>query len=259
MSANGRNSNGRPDALEDEMAILDGELDAFARETRQAFVRPIAPEVAERHLAAIALEARQTVLTVAPSATRRPTVRRPVARTRWGLVRPVAVAALAALLAITGLVVADVRPPEPVSDALEELGIDVPGSDRETGGDTRNPADDGRAGEAPASGAPDEAPSRAANGNPANDGATPGARHANENASEGQETAAQARSGEVPPDSPGRSAEHPPPASAGPPDDPVPPEQAPQSLPESVPAPGHSSAPPAPNAPAAPPGGGKPG
>jgi hypothetical protein len=136
--------------------------------------------------------------------------------------------------------VAGVRPPEPISDAFESVGIDVPGTDRDDSDDGRDtPADD----EAARDNSDGDAPAVSGQGgsNATNDGPTPGAEHANPNATEGQKTAEQARSGQTPPDAPGRSEDHPAPQGNGtPPEDPG---NLGQGKPDSPPGQSRSSAP----------------
>ena len=220
MSENGHNPERGFGANEREMSAseLDTDLAAFEGRLRHAFVRTPAPKVADAHLAAMLAEA-QAIATTSPldAAT---TPSKPTQRSRWILARRLALAPLAVIVAGAGLAVAGVRPPEPISDLFERVGVDVPGSDHDGSEGTQGkaPADSAKRGDG--SGEVGISTGDGA-GNPTNDGATPGAQHANEKAAEGQETAEGARSGETPPDTPGRSADHPAPQGNGtPPEDP---------------------------------------
>lgn len=230
--SNGHNPATGDGAYPYEMADLqlDPMLREFAGELRGALLVAPPPERAEAQLAAILAEVRTMP---AAEATTRPARRR-----RAPLLRLAAVAA-AGLVALTGgLAVAGVRPPEPVSDLLESLGVDVPGSDAGEGsapaaapaGERARPdaesegsngagasaasAPDGSAGSAQgAQGSPGDRRGNAhangngdANGNAGNQAAA-GQAHGNgaEASAEGQETAAEAQSGETPPSEPGNS------------------------------------------------------
>ena len=163
-------------------------LDSFARDARATLLRPPDAEVAERHLAAILAEARVAAQSPPPV---EPVAGRPLGR--------IAAALAAALVLVTGgLAAAGVRPPEPISDALESVGVPVPGDDGEGDGEGR-----------PGAAAPDDEPGAGAaeptpgDGQGRKQGQQPG--HPSE---EGQETAADARDGGGPPDEPGQSEEH---------------------------------------------------
>jgi hypothetical protein len=211
---------------------LQIEMAAFESQLRNAYVRPPAAAVAEAHVEAMLAEADAIAATAVIEAPSTP-ARAP--RSRWVAVRRLALVPLAVLVAGGGLAVAGVRPPEPISDAFESVGIDVPGSDKEDSkGDGDKPDRDGSARDGDGDGAPASA------GNSTNDGPTPGSEQANPNASEGQKTAEQARSGQTPPDGPGRSDDHPAPQGNGtPPEDPGHPGE---GKPDSPPGQAHSSA-----------------
>jgi hypothetical protein len=213
---------------------LDTDLAAFEGRLREAYVRTPAPAVAEAHIATMLAEAEAIAITAPLDAA---AIRsKPARRSRWVVARRLALAPLAVLVASAGLAVAGVRPPEPISDLFEQVGIDVPGSDEESdeGGRSEAPVDRSERGGATGIGAGD------GSGNPSNDGATPGAQHANEKADEGQETAEQARSGDTPPDTPGQSGDHPAPRGNGtPPEDPG---QPGDGKPDSPPGQDHSAA-----------------
>jgi hypothetical protein len=218
MSDNGHNPGPGFGASEDRMRAseLDTEMAAFEAQLRDAYVRPPAAAVAEAHVAAMLAEADAIAATAVLEAPTTP-ARQP--HSRWVAARRLALVPVAVLVAGGGLAVAGVRPPEPISDAFESVGIDVPGSDEEeskAGGEKPERAGSGSNddGEAPANSSPGA-------GNSANDGPTPGSEQANPNANEGQKTAEQARSGQTPPDGPGRSDDHPVPQGSGtPPEDP---------------------------------------
>lgn len=275
MNVNGR-APGNPfangDASRDEMAfgpttdpqiemILAGEppagaeqrtaeLAAVARALRETFVRPPAPELAERHLAAIVAEAHRIAsLKGARVSTARPlsndssptaagesvqaSVRRPP--TRRGRLVPLRLAAvgLAALLGMSGLAIAGVRPPEPIADGLEALGVSVPGDES---ADDDDPGT-GERGRQPRSG--QRRSDAAVGGAATREAAGPGARkqrspragdargrgderrrgqRGDEASAEGRETAAAAQAGDTPPPEPGRSEDHS--QGQGPPADP---------------------------------------
>ncbi len=242
MSDNGHNPGHPFDAQGKEMSLLgpEPELAEFARDVRAAFVRPLHPSVSERHVAAMLVEAERMPMATAGDAVSAQRLRpRTPAPRGWLIARRLAVVALATFGLGAGLALAGVRPPEPISDALEGLGVDVPGSDEDSGqaGDKRSR---GHARERESSSAGETAPAASSGGNSANDGETPGAGHANENASEGQRTATQARSGETPPEAPGQSDTQPQPSGNGtPPEDPGSSEIAPKGKPDSPPGEGH--------------------
>jgi hypothetical protein len=220
MSENGRNPEREYGASEEQMRASesDSDLTAFEGRVRDAYVRSPAPAVAQAHLTAMLAEAQAIAATASLETETMPSKRTP--RNRWVLARRLALAPLAVLVAGAGLAVAGVRPPEPISDLFERVGVDVPGSDHE--GADADKGDKAPAGRDERGDGSDGAGIGAADGgNPTNDGPTPGARHANEKADGGQETAEQARSGDAPPDAPGRSDDHPAPQGNGtPPEDP---------------------------------------
>jgi hypothetical protein len=240
MSDSGHNPGPDFGASRDRMRASELQLNLAAFETRlrEAYVRPPTAAVAEAHVQAMLAEAgaiaATAVIEAPPTRTRAP-------RSRWVAVRRLALVPLAVLVAGGGLAVAGVRPPEPISDVFESVGIDVPGTDEGDSDDGRyvKPAD----GEAVRDTSDGEAPavSGQAGSNATNDGPTPGAEHANPNAKEGQETAEQARSGQTPPDAPGRSEDHPAPqGNDTPPEDPG---HLGHGKPDSPPGQSHSSAP----------------
>lgn len=238
MSENGHNPVNGSSASGSEMWLRrsDEELAVFANDLRDAFVRPAAPEVAERHITAMVAEAERAAVLGSAHASRAPQAqfKRP-ARSRWALTARLAAIPAAIVMATAGLALAGVRPPEPVSDVLERAGVDVPGSDADSKQDGGRTEDESTApaGEAEAQGTEGTAP---VNESEPNTGATPGAERANERAAEGQETAEQARNGQTPPDTPGQSGEHPQPQGQGtPPQDPGNSENAGQGKPESPP------------------------
>jgi hypothetical protein len=245
MSDNGRRLSGNAHNPEPGFGASEGrmrasehdiEIAAFESRLRDAYVRPPATAVAEAHVAAMLAEADAITATAVIDAHSTPAR---ALRRRWVAVRRLALVPLAVLVAGGGLAVAGVRPPEPLSDAFESVGIDVPGSDKE---DSKSDGDKaergGSAGNEDGNGAP--ASSSRGTGNSTNDGATPGSEQANPNASEGQKTAEQARSGQTPPDGPGRSDDHPAPQGNGtPPEDPGHPGP---GKPDSPPGQAHSSA-----------------
>jgi hypothetical protein len=251
MSENGHrmsdsSHNPGPDfgASRDRMRASELQLDLAAFETRlrETYVRPPTAAVAEAHVQAMLAEADAIAATAVVEA---PPTRTRAPRSRWVALRRLALVPLAVLVAGGGLALAGVRPPEPISDVFESVGIDVPGTDEEAADEEA--ADDGREGKSPGDSAArdrsdGEAPAASSQGgsNAANDGPTPGAEHANRNAGEGQETAEQARSGQTPPDMPGRSEDHPAPQGNGtPPEDPGHPGH---GKPDSPPGQSHSSA-----------------
>jgi hypothetical protein len=215
----------------------DIEIAAFESRLRDAYVRPPATAVAEAHVEAMLAEAEAIAATAVLEAPVTPTRR---SSSRWVAVRRLALVPLGVLVIGGGLAVAGVRPPEPISDAFESVGINMPGTDEEssdTGSDEKStddrPARHQGDGETPAV-------SGEGGSNATNDGPTPGAERANENAREGQKTAEQARSGQTPPDGPGRSDDHPAPQGNGtPPEDPGHPGE---GKPDSPPGQGQSSA-----------------
>jgi hypothetical protein len=238
MSHNGHNPDPDFGASDERMRAseLQTQMAAFESQLRDAYVRPPGAAVAEAHVEAMLAEAEAIAATAVIEAPSTPT-RAP--RSRWVVVRRLALVPVAVLVAGGGLAMAGVRPPEPISDAFESVGIDVPGSDKQDSrGDGDKPERAGPAGNDDGDGAP--AGSSPGAGNSTNDGATPGAEQANPNANEGQETAEQARSGQTPPDEPGRSDDHPAPQGNGtPPEDPGRPGH---GKPDSPPGQAHSSA-----------------
>jgi hypothetical protein len=218
MSDNGRNPDPLERAFEDEMAEweLERELSGFAAEMRGALLKAPDHATTERHLRAM-LAAGETTSELAPAAAPVSIARRP----RLMALRIAAVAGAGLVLLSGGLAIAGVRPPEPISDALESLGIDVPGSDADSSADeAAKPTKPRGEGDGGGSSAPTPAsdgakPGRGvAKGNDA-----PGARRAaershgqrgDEASAEGQETAAEASSGGAPPTSPGASDATPP-------------------------------------------------
>jgi hypothetical protein len=235
-SANGHNSAPDFGAQKKRMRASEHniELAAFESRLRDAYVRPPAPAVAEAHVEAMLAEAEAIVATAVlepPASPRQPH------SSRWVVARRLTLVPLGVLAIGGGLAVAGVRPPEPLSDAFESVGIDVPGSDARTADDASDGGssheDGGAQREAPAE-------SNASGGNVTNGGPTPGATHANPSASEGQKTAEQARNGQTPPDGPGRSEDQPAPQGNGtPPEDPGHPGH---GKPDSPPGQSHSSA-----------------
>jgi hypothetical protein len=224
MSGNGHNPDRPSGAFEDEMAEweLERSLGGFAAEMRGALLQAPDHLTAERHLRAMlaASEAAPTGPTTSP-ARRRP---------RFAALRIAAAAGAGLVLLTCGLALAGVRPPEPISDALEAVGIDVPGSDVGSPEEPRSrPADSGGGGSAGAEDAPSAGGAHAdrASGQPnrarGEDRADERRSDRGEEASaEGQETAAEASSGEAPPSSPGAS-DASPPSDPGAPADPGPP------------------------------------
>jgi hypothetical protein len=180
------------------------ELAAIGRAVRAAYVEEPPVAIADAHISAILAEA-ERVAAAGADRVAAPDARRP----RVVVFRLAAVVA-SAFVASAGLALAGVRPPEPVSDLFEGIGIDVPGSDESTDeatptgpdGATQGRApgareDDGPASEEPAGG--DER--RSTQGDSAS--------------SEGQATAQEAQNGGAPPNEPGRSEDHPDPPAAG--------------------------------------------
>jgi hypothetical protein len=220
MRENGRNPGPDFGASDERMRASELQADVAAFETRlrETYVRPPSAAVAEAHVEAMLAEADAIAATAVLES---PPARTRARRSRWVLARRLALVPAAVLVVGGGLAVAGVRPPEPVSDVFESVGIDVPGSDEEgseNGRDRESADDDARGGKTD-----DAAPTGSGEGgsNTANDGQTPGADRANPNAREGQETAEQARSGQTPPEGPGRSDDHPAPQGSGtPPEDP---------------------------------------
>jgi hypothetical protein len=237
LSQNGHNPEPDLGASEDWMPAseLQTEMAAFESRLKAAYVRAPEAAVAEAHVEAMLAEADAIAATAVLAEPTERLARAP--RSRWVAVRRLALVPLGVLALGGGLAVAGVRPPEPISDVFESVGIDVPGSDEERSdgaGDGKAIGDEakqrnGQARETSGSGA-----------NTTNDGATPGAAQANPDASEGQETAEQARSGQTPPEGPGRSDDHPAPQGSGtPPEDPGHPGE---GKPDSPPGQSHSSA-----------------
>jgi hypothetical protein len=233
MSQNGHNPGPGLGASKGWMPAseLQTEMAAFESRLQDAYVR--APEA---HVEAILAEADAIAATAVLDAPAERLARAP--RSRWVAVRRLALVPLGVLALGGGLALAGVRPPEPISDAFESVGIDVPGSDEERADDdgdgkARNDEAQSRNGEA-------RSGSDAAGANTTNDGATAGAAQANPNAREGQRTAEQARSGQTPPEGPGRSDDHPAPQGSGtPPEDPG---HQGEGKPDSPPGQSHSSA-----------------
>jgi hypothetical protein len=227
----------------DELTV---ELAAVASAVRAAFVRTPSPEIAERHIAAMVaeadriarLEGRQFAAAgrhgfdsspAAAGESAKASVRRPPTRRGRFVSLRLAAVGLAALLAMSGLAIAGVRPPEPIADGLEALGLNVPGDDGAergappAGSDARPPAQDGSAsGEASEDG-PARQPAREADVGASPDERTPAreprpSEQGEDASADGQETAAQAQSGTTPPPEPGQSEAHS--QGQGPPQDP---------------------------------------
>jgi hypothetical protein len=213
--ANGHNPEPPTGAYPKDMPVteLDPSLRPFANELRAALLVAPAPEVADAQIEAMLAEARAM-----------PTVElRPARRAGRLAVLRLAVAGAAGLVALTaGLAIADVRPPEPISDALEAVGVNVPGSDDDDAVPSAGPAGEealpAHGGHESGGGATDGAQPAAAEaqgGEPAADDQHRGdgrSRHAGgpaDNSAEGQETAEQAQGGATPPSEPGRSEDHP--------------------------------------------------
>jgi hypothetical protein len=214
---------------------LQTEMAAFESRLKAAYVRAPEAAVAETHVEAMLAEADAIAATAVLDRPAERLARAP--RSRWVAVRRLALVPLGVLALGGGLAVAGVRPPEPISDAFESVGIDVPGSDDERS----DAASDGKARSDEAKQRNGQARETSGSGtNTTNDGATPGAAQANPNASEGQKTAEQARSGQTPPEGPGRSDDHPAPQGSGtPPEDPG---HQGDGKPDSPPGQSHSSA-----------------
>lgn len=203
---------------------LDATLRRFAGELRTTLLVAPSPELAEAQVAEMLTEARPGP----PSAT---AVATPITRRRRRPLLRLAVVAAAGLAVLTGgLAVAGVRPPEPISDLLEGIGVDVPGSDSERTHEARKAAEptephgsssEHRAGDAAAgegNGSPADQGHRAEDhgGHENRNGGGPGANGNGEQASaEGQETAAEASGGQTPPSEPGNSENHPAPQGQG--------------------------------------------
>jgi hypothetical protein len=226
------------------------ELAALMRELRATYARPPAEGVGERQLAAIVAEAATvsagSAVAVGRDSARAVTWQPPARRGRTHAFR-LAAAGLATLLVATGLAIAGVKPPGPVDDVLERIGIG--------GGDAAKPA--GEASEGSSSGKASEAPAGAsardgsgqarggdrgrdagaardegrsqgdAGGTSQGEPGTParGDEHRSAtgttNSAPGRATADEARTGSAPPQSPGRSGDHAPdttgpPAAPGP-------------------------------------------
>ncbi len=212
MSAtNGHNPRPPAGAYPNEMPSpeLDPTIRPFAQELRAALLDAPPAEVAEAQIQAMLAEARAM-----------PTVelRSPRWRNRFAILRLAAAGAAGLVVLTAGLAVAGVRPPEPISDTLEAVGVDVPGGDDLGEPDGAKPVPDER----------DSSVPRDSNGAAApgadGDGDAGQARHENRGrgsgaqgsagqpaaaAAEGQETAQQAQSGNTPPTDPGRSEDHP--------------------------------------------------
>jgi hypothetical protein len=238
MSDDGHNPEPVFGASERRMRASEHDIDiaAFESRLRDAYVRPPAAAVAEAHLEAMLAEAEAIAAT---AVIEEPSTPSRAPRSRWVAVRRLALVPLGVLVIGGGLAVAGVRPPEPISDVFEGVGIDVPGSDEKgSKPDGDQPGREGSARNDDGDGAP--AGSSAGDGNSTNDGPTRGSEQANPNANEGQRTAEQARSGQTPPDEPGRSEDQPAPQGSGtPPEDPGHPGH---GKPDSPPGQAHSSA-----------------
>jgi hypothetical protein len=253
MSEDGRNPGRHDGASEDEMGstgtdhldldrVLSGEaipgadpelseLATAVREVRNAYVRAPEADLAATHLVAIVTEARRIAAlddgaaedssAAAAGGDALVSARRPPARRRRTPILRLAAVALAVLAAMAGIAVAGIRPPEPIADALEGIGLDVPGDDGDSSEAGRSaPAD--RRGK-PAAG-DDRAPARGA-GEPGGrsaehrrDGERSHGQRGAEASAEGRETAAEVESEGGPPTDPGVSEDHG--ADAGPPTDP---------------------------------------
>jgi hypothetical protein len=236
MSQNGHNPEPDLGASEGWMPAseLHTEMTAFEARLKDAYVRAPEAAVAEAHVEAMLAEADAIAATAVLDAPTERLARAP--RSRWVAVRRLALVPLGVLALGGGLAVAGVRPPEPISDAFESVGIDVPGSDEKRSDD----GGDGKGGSEAQQGDGQARKTSDSAANTTNDGATPGAAPANRNASEGQKTAEQARSGQTPPEGPGRSDDHPAPQGNGtPPEDPGHPGE---GKPDSPPGQSHSSA-----------------
>jgi hypothetical protein len=204
MSDNGRNPDRREGAFEGEMAEweLERNLGGFAAEMRGALMQAPDHETTERHLRAMLAAAEAPPTAQATVAHR--------GRPRLAALRIAAVAGASVVALSAGLAIAGVRPPEPISDMLESMGVDVPGSDAASSEESAPPANPG--GEAGGSGGP--ASKAAGEGSRAGgerraDERSHG-RRGEEASAEGQETAAEASSGGAPPSSPGASDATPP-------------------------------------------------
>jgi hypothetical protein len=260
---NGRNPRSVWGASEEEMGLLAGidadaeylvrgepprgadpelvELAALMRELGTTYARPPAEAVGEQHLAAIVAEAAAvsagSAVAVGRDGAQAVTRIPPARRGRTHAFR-LAAAGLATLLAATGLAVAGVKPPAPVDDVLQRIGIGGEEAAKPSGGGSEVPSR-GEASETPASNDArrDGAARTGGGGGEARGGdrSRSGARGAGQgepgaeargderksatgtiNSAPGRATADEARTGQTPPQSPGRSGDHAP-ETAGPP------------------------------------------